>query len=48
MKIFKGVNVKIHTFLTSAVVWGEGHLHVLAVLPLEKEPEWILDKYTEQ
>jgi hypothetical protein len=39
MKAYGGVNVKIHIFLTSALVGGSGQLHAPAALhPGEKPP----------
>jgi hypothetical protein len=43
MKAYRGVDLKIHVFLTSALVVS-GQLHTPAALPLEKSPtgtHWI-------
>jgi hypothetical protein len=38
MKAYGGVDVYIHIFLTSVLVWSSGQLHAPAALRLEKEP----------
>jgi hypothetical protein len=37
MKVYGGVEVQVHSFLTSALD-GSGQLHESAALPLRKEP----------
>jgi hypothetical protein len=40
MKTYRGVDVEIHIFLTSALVGVSGQLHAPAALPLGKSPRY--------
>jgi hypothetical protein len=44
MKVYGGVDVKIHISLTSALVGAECQLHALAALPPGKKPQYPLDR----
>jgi hypothetical protein len=42
MKVYGGVDVYIHIFLTLALAGGECQLHALAALPGGKEPPTLM------